>query len=106
VPVESPIVLAALDRRERNYDRVEVTDHVFREGRPVGATTWAYRGTPAARARYAQAAAAGLAVVQGEYKTSVEAQFRARDLWEKYRASTRAPECPVVDLERVNVPAP
>jgi hypothetical protein len=100
--------LAALDRRERNYDRHEVSDRIrpdpgvaLAEGRRI----WAYRGSTAARERYRAALAAGSAVVERSYRTAVEAEFARRGLRERYDASTREPECPVIELTRVDVPA-
>lgn len=57
-------MLAALDRRERNYDRRDVTGLV--EPDP-GGRVWAYVGSAAGRARCAAGRAAGTAVVTQEY---------------------------------------
>ena len=54
--------LAALDRRERNYDRRDVSAHVDGDG-PV----WAYLASDAGRERFAAGRAAGTAVVSAEY---------------------------------------
>src|SRR3954451_21912489 len=54
-----PADLQALDARERNYARVEVTGHV----RPdPGGPVWAYAGLPEARERCATGRRAGIAV--------------------------------------------
>jgi hypothetical protein len=58
--------LAALDRRERNYDRRDVSAHVDVDG-PV----WAYLGSDAGRERLAAGRAAGTAVVSEEYLARV-----------------------------------
>jgi gamma-glutamylcyclotransferase (GGCT)/AIG2-like uncharacterized protein YtfP len=58
--------LAALDRRERNYDRRDVSAHVDADG-PV----WAYVASAGGRARYAAGRAAGTAVVSAEYFAGV-----------------------------------
>jgi gamma-glutamylcyclotransferase (GGCT)/AIG2-like uncharacterized protein YtfP len=58
--------LAALDRRERNYDRRDVAAHVDGDG-PV----WAYLASAAGRARFAAGRSAGTAVVSEEYLASV-----------------------------------
>jgi gamma-glutamylcyclotransferase (GGCT)/AIG2-like uncharacterized protein YtfP len=55
-------MLAALDRRERNYDRRDVSGLVDVDGR-----VWAYVGSAAGRARCAAGRAAGTAVVSAEY---------------------------------------
>jgi gamma-glutamylcyclotransferase (GGCT)/AIG2-like uncharacterized protein YtfP len=56
--------LAALDGRERNYDRREVTALVEP---PLDGPVWAYVGSAAGRARCAAGRAAGTAVVAREY---------------------------------------
>jgi gamma-glutamylcyclotransferase (GGCT)/AIG2-like uncharacterized protein YtfP len=58
--------LAALDRRERNYDRRDVSAHVDGDG-PV----WAYLASDAGRERFAAGRAAGTAVVSEEYLARV-----------------------------------
>jgi gamma-glutamylcyclotransferase (GGCT)/AIG2-like uncharacterized protein YtfP len=67
LPVDHEI-LAALDRRERNYDRCDVSDLVDVAGR-----AWAYVGSAAGRARCAAGRAAGTAVVSAEYLAGVPA---------------------------------
>jgi cation transport regulator ChaC len=104
LPVLHPSVLAALDRRERNYTRLEVTDQVYREPddeRPTS-RVWVYMGTMAARQRFSTAASAGTAVLQRAYVDGIEQAFAARGLTDRYRASTRDPECPVAELTRFN----
>jgi gamma-glutamylcyclotransferase (GGCT)/AIG2-like uncharacterized protein YtfP len=59
-------LLAALDRRERNYDRCDVSDRVDFDGR-----VWAYVGSAAGRARCAAGRAAGTAVISAEYLATV-----------------------------------
>jgi hypothetical protein len=58
--------LAALDRRERNYDRHDVSPHVDADGR-----VWAYVASAAGRERCAAGRAAGRAVVSTEYLAGV-----------------------------------
>jgi gamma-glutamylcyclotransferase (GGCT)/AIG2-like uncharacterized protein YtfP len=60
--------LAALDARERNYDRRDVTGLVEPDR---GATVWAYVGSAAGRERCAAGRAAGTAVVAEEYLARV-----------------------------------
>jgi cation transport regulator ChaC len=62
--------LAALDARERNYDRCDVSGLVEPE---TGARVWAYVGSAAGRERYAAGRAAGTAVVAKEYLALVGA---------------------------------
>ncbi len=60
--------LAALDARERNYDRRDVSPHVDIDGR-----VWAYVASADGRARCAAGRAAGTAVISAEYLASVPA---------------------------------
>jgi hypothetical protein len=98
--------LAALDRRERQYDRVDVTALVT--GAPAGSRVWVYAGAPAGRARAQTGRTLGAGVViQRAYLERVE---RAHDALgagalQAYRAATEPPPFPVVDLERRDVPA-
>jgi hypothetical protein len=80
--------LGALDDRERNYARVEVTDAV--EGAPPG-RVWVYAGRPDSRERLRAARAAGRAVVVRGYADRVARFAVPHDL-------------PVLDLQRVDLP--
>lgn len=99
--------LAALDRRERNYRRVDVTDRLH--PRPPG-RTWAYVGRPESRARLRRARARSRAVVSREYREHVLRGFAAlgRDALARFWRSTEPDGLPVLDLVRVDhgCPAP
>src|SRR5215213_5628464 len=69
--------LAALDARERNYTRVDVTARVDAD---LGGPVWAYLGSDDGRARYAAGARAGTTVVARAYLDGVRAGFAARGL--------------------------
>jgi cation transport regulator ChaC len=97
LPVPDAAVWAALDVRERNYTRVEVTDALDAD---VGGRVWTYVGRDAARERAAAGRAAGEAVVARPYLETVRAGLAALGLPE-----VEAPDVPVVDLRRVDVPA-
>ena len=94
--------LAALDARERNYERVEVTSLL---ADPPG-RTWTYRGSPAGRERLARGLAAQRVIVVREYVERVQAGFRALGPAEHsaFVASTDLGGVPVVALERVDLP--
>jgi hypothetical protein len=77
-----------LDRRERNYERVEVEPGL-----------WAYVGTAEARARYE----AGPSVVSREYLELVRRGFAALGQLEQFERTTDPPEVPVRDLRRVDL---
>lgn len=97
MPVAGPS-LAQLDRRERNYARVDVSDRIDAHGGRV----WMYVGTPAARKRLASARAAGRAVIDAAYLRTVvqgfarlgEAELRT------CRGSLEPGGLPVQELER------
>ena len=78
--------LALLDRRERNYDRHDVSAHVDADG-PV----WAYLASDAGRERFAAGRAAGTAVVSEAYLDAVP--------------DVEPPELPVLPLLRRDVSA-
>jgi len=83
--------LDALDARERNYARVDVSAALDRD---LGGPVWAYTGLAEARERFA----AGPTVVQRAYLESVRAGFAAHGL-----GFGPEPALPVLDLERVDV---
>jgi cation transport regulator ChaC len=100
-----PEALEALDARERQYRRMEVTDMVesVAEGR-----VWTYVGRGPGRARVAAGRAGdAVVVVQRAYVDLVERAFAARGeaALERYRASTEPPPFPVVELARVDLPS-
>lgn len=100
----SPTELEALDARERNYDRVEVSDPIDGEAR---GRTFAYRGSAAGRARLARGRAEGTAVVARDYLEGVRRAFAALGPEQEraFLASTELDALPVRELERVGLPA-
>jgi gamma-glutamylcyclotransferase (GGCT)/AIG2-like uncharacterized protein YtfP len=99
-----PAMLALLDRRERQYERQDVTEHVDAE---FGGRVWAYVGRVEARGRLAVGRTDGSAVVSREYLEKVRADFESfgPDVLAEFDRTTGAPEVPVLDLERVDVPS-
>lgn len=95
--------LDELDRRERNYERVEVTDAVEA---PVGGRVWTYVGSADGRARLETGLARGCAVVCRDYVAEVHAAFRTLggSEYERFLASSYLDGLPLVDLERVDLP--
>jgi hypothetical protein len=81
-----PAGLAALDERERQYERADVSRAV--QGAP--GRVWTYLGRPESRERLRQARAQGRAVVQAAYARSV--------------AAFCVPDLPVRRLQRIEVP--
>jgi gamma-glutamylcyclotransferase (GGCT)/AIG2-like uncharacterized protein YtfP len=96
--------LAALDTRERQYERVDVTALV--DPAPDG-RVWTYVGRARGRARVA-AGRAGTAriAIQRAYVELVEAAFAALgdDALARYRVGTEPPPFPVLDLTRIDLP--
>ena len=87
--------LRALDRRERNYERIEVTE--LMDGCPDG-RVWAYAGLEESRARARRAREAGTLVVVRDYLDMVETALGAE---------VPVPEdLPVRELRHVDVPEP
>ena len=97
--------LVALDRRERNYDRIDVSDRFEELGR---ARVWTYRGSVAGRARLAAAVRAGTAVIHADYLAAVEAGFRAlgEDQWTACAPSLQPGGLRVLELVRRELPPP
>jgi hypothetical protein len=102
-PIEAG-ALADLDRRERNYDRIDVTAAI--DSPPAG-RVWAYRGSPAGRARLRAGVAAGTAVVQRSYLDHVRDGFRrlGEAEYDAFLATSTLDDLPLLDLERVDLPA-
>lgn len=92
-----------LDRREFNYDRIDVAGSL---DRAPGGRVWVYRGSAAARARYERSVREGRAVVARRYFESVEAAFASLgpEALAEYRASTDRPSAPLADLRRTDWP--
>jgi hypothetical protein len=96
----APEVLPLLDARERNYDRVDVTDLL---DAPAG-RTWAYIGSVAGRERCEEGARAGALAIQRDYLELVRSGFGALGDGElaQFEATTEQVPAPVVDLKRVD----
>jgi gamma-glutamylcyclotransferase (GGCT)/AIG2-like uncharacterized protein YtfP len=97
--------LPVLDHRERNYERIDVTDDVT----PAHGTVWAYVGSATGRGRLAGARAAGAAVVSRDYLERTRAAFAALGpaALADFQATAAVGELPVWDLDRVDLaPAP
>jgi hypothetical protein len=107
LPVDDA-ALEALDRRERNYERIDVSDRIA-EGRASGVggvTIWTYAGSAAGRERLRQGRAAGAAVIDANYVIDVESGFRLiGDAERRACAGSLDPEdLPVVPLRRHDLP--
>jgi hypothetical protein len=105
VPVDDA-QLPIIDRRERNYERIDVTG-CLGDGGP-GAVTWAYVGTPAGRGRLREARERGRAVISRDYLERTRAAFAALGpaALAEFDAGASPGELPVWDLERHEHPGP
>lgn len=101
----SPAELAALDARERNYERVDVTARIEGMPAPPG-RVWAYLGSPAGRARLAAGRRAGRAVVSRDYLDLVLRGFALLGAAElaRFHACSDLRDLPVAELHRVDLP--
>jgi hypothetical protein len=95
--------LAALDRRERNYDRIDVSSQL--DGSRAGCV-WGYRGSEAGRARLRDGLAAGRAVVSCDYLDNVLAAVAriAPDERATLKQSVMRSGLEILVLDRVTVP--
>jgi hypothetical protein len=101
LPVDEA-VLAQLDRRERNYERTDVSDRVQADG----ARVWAYMGTASARERLAEGRRTASAVIDAGYVRMVQTGFAALgdDELARVGASLEPGDLPVVELTRHELP--
>lgn len=91
-----------VDKRERDYDRVDVTSLVSVKGGPVADPIVTYVPRPAAIERYLVARTDGRAAVDRSYWDLVHdgfAQLGVREL-DRFTTSTPAPDVSIVDVLR------
>jgi len=96
VAVEDETALHALDARERNYDRIDVTAAVP----DAPGTVWAYRGSAAGRERLRTGRRHGTAVADRQYVAAVRAAFALLGAEQDIDPG----ELPLLNLERVDLP--
>jgi cation transport regulator ChaC len=100
--------LPGLDRRERNYRRVEVSDSLATR-LPGGGPVWAYIGRRASRERAANGRREGRLVASRGYIERVAAGFAAlgeRELFSRLTAPLRAPVADLVLVRHAPVAEP
>jgi cation transport regulator ChaC len=90
--------LAGLDDRERNYRRVEVTDHLDAD---LHGRVWAYAGLDAARERFETGRREGRLAIASSYYDRVLAGFDQLGQRERFDRLTEPLPAPVVELEVV-----
>jgi hypothetical protein len=100
----TPALLARLDARERNYERIDVGARV---SPPRPGRVWAYAGTAAAVGRYELGSRSGRAVISRRYRDGVLEDFGAVGAAARSRflQLTDPAPCPLLDLQRIEVPA-
>ncbi len=101
LPVDAA-ALERLDRRERNYGRVDVSDRIEAGDGPATGRVWVYVGHDTARERLRAARRAGTAVISSTYLVVVQAAFAALggDELARCRPSLDPGELPVAELTR------
>jgi len=92
--------LASLDRRERNYERRDVTAHVSAD---LGGRVYAFVGRPQGRERLSAGRAAGTAVVARHYLERVRAGFAAHGALAEFEATTEPLDLPLRELRRIDL---
>jgi hypothetical protein len=91
-------LLSTLDARERNYDRIEVTEQFSRA--PAGASIWASRGSAAGRARLQVGRERGTAVLSLDYVMDVTAMLDVLG----FQRDIDVDALPGMYLDRVEIP--
>lgn len=96
--------LGELDARERNYERVDVSDRLGVDG----ARIWTYVGTAPGRRRLTRGRELGQAVIDANYLALVRDAFRLLGAteYDACAASLSPSDLPVAELTRVQLPAP
>jgi len=97
-------MLTALDARERNYERIDVSPTI----RPaVAEPVWCYVGSCDALARFRRGLERGTAVVPLAYRELIDAAFKAKGAgaYARYLDSTAEPGLPVLRLTRHEIPS-
>jgi hypothetical protein len=95
--------LPALDARERNYDRIDISERIG-----SGVRVWAYVGSVAGRERLRRGRAAGTAIIGRDYLDGVRAAFQALGprAWARCESSLDPGGLPVVALTRHELQCP
>ena len=95
--------LAVLDRRERQYVRIDLREHFP----TLSGSVWVYVGGEPGRLRRREGNRTGITVVARDYIVGVERAFDELGARERraYDLSTASAGCPVIALSRRRVPA-
>lgn len=95
----SPSELQQLDRRERNYQRIDVTHQI---DLPITGIVWVYIGLKEAEQRYQQGIKQGNAMISQSYYHGVYNAYLSlgKKALTNYLMTTEKPTVPIVNLER------
>ncbi len=96
-------LLDALDERERNYARVDVTELVHED---LGGPVYAFAGRSEALERFARGEREQRAVISREYQAAVLEGFArfGEAALDEFRRTTEEPPCRAIALTRVDLP--
>jgi hypothetical protein len=99
----SDAALDELDRRERNYSRIEISGEL---SEPVDGDAWVYVGLEDAVRRFRFGQSTGRAVVSREYYEGVRKDFASLgpDALAGFDSLTDAIPCPILELRRIDHP--
>lgn len=95
--------LAALDRRERNYDRIDVSSSL---AEPVAGRVWTYVGSTSGVQRFQTGLHSDTAVISADYAQAVRRGLGllGDGAEAEFESMTDPPPCPIVPLRRVPIP--
>lgn len=90
--------LKKLDRRERNYQRIEVTKRIEQR---VGGKVWVYIGLESAEKRYQEGLRQDRGMIAQDYVDSIHNGYRlwGEEIWLNYVETTDKPKVPILKLK-------
>ena len=91
--------LKKLDRRERNYQRIDITNKIEEK---VEGKAWVYIGLKEAEQRYEQGLKQNKGVIVQDYIDSIHYGYGlwGQEIWFNYVATTDKPRVPILNLKR------
>jgi cation transport regulator ChaC len=93
--------LRRLDKRERNYRRIDVTNSI---DIPVKGKVWTYIGLDEAEKRYQQGFEQGNAIISQDYYKEIVNAYKelGEEAKSNYDNTTDDPEVPILNLEEID----
>ncbi|MDJ0589493.1 MAG: gamma-glutamylcyclotransferase family protein [Pleurocapsa sp. MO_226.B13] len=97
--------LKSLDRRERNYQRIEIASQLNRD---IEGRAWTYIGLEEAKQRYQAGLRQNRSIIASDYLNSVARAYASLGdrIFNNYLATTDKPKIPILDLQRCRVNEP